>query len=62
MYEIIKDHVERKVLKYENHKIRERKNSYQKLKRSPRVRHTITQGNCIEIFRQAWPSLSIGRE
>ena len=55
--------VERKVPKYENHKFRERKvKTYQELKRSPKDRHTQTHGNCIEIFRQARPSFSIGRE
>ena len=39
---------------------KESENSYQKLKRSPRDRHTKTHGNCIEIFRLARPSLSIG--
>ena len=41
---------------------KESENSYQKLKRSLKDRHTKTHGNCIEIFRQARPSLSIGRE
>ena len=41
---------------------KESENSYQKLKRSLRDRHTKTHGNCIEIFRLAWPSLSIERE
>ena len=31
---------------------------YQKLKRSLRDGHIKTHGNCIEIFRLAWPSLS----
>jgi hypothetical protein len=34
--------VERKVPKYEKHKIKERENSYQKLKRSPEERHMET--------------------
>ena len=50
-----------KVRKSQN-KRKESENSYQKLKRSPRDRHTKTHGNCIEIFRLAQPSLSIGRE
>ena len=41
---------------------KESENSYQELKRSPKDRHTQTHGNCIEIFRQARPSFSIGRE
>ena len=41
---------------------KESENFYQKLKRSLKDRHTKTHGNCIEIFRQAGPSLSIGRE
>ena len=41
---------------------KESENSYQEMKRSPKDRHTQTHGNCIEIFRQAWPSFSIGRE
>ena len=49
-------------LLYYYHKLRESENSYQELKRSLKDRHTQTQGNCIEIFRQAWPSLSIGRD
>ena len=57
-------------LKHENkgikmklqNKGKESENSYQKLNRSLKDRHTKTHGNCIEIFRQAWPSLSIGRE
>ena len=40
---------------------KESENSYQKLKRSPRDRHTKTHGNRIEIFQLARPSLSIGR-
>ena len=35
---------------------------YQELKRSQKDRHIQTHGNCIEIFRLAWPSFSIGRE
>ena len=38
---------------------KESENSYQKLKRSLKDRHMQTQGNCIEIFQQARPSLSI---
>ena len=41
---------------------KESENSYQELKRSPKDRHTQTHGNCIEIFRLAWPSFSIERE
>ena len=41
---------------------KESENSYQKLKKSLKDRHTKTHGNCIEIFRQARPCLSIGRE
>ena len=41
---------------------KESENSYQELKRSSKYRHTQTHGNCIEIFRQARPSFSIGRE
>jgi hypothetical protein len=37
-------------------------NSYQKLKRSLKDRHMKTHRNCIEIFQQARPSLSIGKE
>ena len=40
---------------------KESENSYQELKRSQKDRHTQTHGNCIEIFRQGQPSLSIGR-
>ena len=40
----------------------ESENSYQKLKRSLKGRHTKRHRNCIEIFRQARPSLSIKRE
>ena len=36
-------------------------NSHQELKRSRKDRHTQTHGNGSEIFRQARPSLSIGR-
>ena len=41
---------------------KESENSYQELKRSQKDRHTQTHGNCIEIFRLAWPSFSIERE
>ena len=41
---------------------KESENSYQELKRSQKARHTQTHGKCIEIFRQARPSFSIGRE
>ena len=41
---------------------KESENSYQKLKRLLKDRHTQTHENSIEIFRQARPSLSIGRE
>ena len=41
---------------------KESENSYQELKRSPKDRHTQTHGNCTEIFQQARPSFSIGRE
>ena len=41
---------------------KESENSYQKMKRSLKDRHTKTHGNCIEIFRQARPPLSIKRE
>ena len=54
-------HISRNILKSQN-KGKESENSYQKLKRSPRDRHTKTHGNYIEIFRLAQPSLSIGRE
>ena len=40
-------------------KEKESENSYQELKRSQKDRHTQTHGNCIEIFQQAQPSLSI---
>ena len=46
---------------YTQIKRKESENSYQELKRSQKDRHTQTHGNCIEIFRQARPSLSIGR-
>ena len=42
-------------------RVKESENSYQKLKRSPRDRHTKTHVNCIEIFRLARPSFSIER-
>ena len=41
---------------------KESENSYQELKRSLKDKHTQTHGNCIEIFRQARLSFSIGRE
>ena len=41
---------------------KESENSNQELKISQKDRHTQTHGNCIEIFRLAWPSFSIGRE
>ena len=41
---------------------KESENSYQELKRSQKDRHTQTHENCIEIFRLARPSFSIGRE
>ena len=41
---------------------KESENAYQELKRSQNDRHTQTHGNCIEIFRLAWPSFSIERE
>ena len=53
--------MERKVRISQN-KGKESENSYHKLKRSLWDRHTKTHGNCIEIFRQAQPSLSIRRE
>jgi hypothetical protein len=45
-----------------NHKLKERKVKNQELKRSQNDGHTQTNGNCIEIFRQARPSFSIERE
>ena len=41
---------------------KESENSYQELKRSQNDRYTQTHGNCIEIFRLARPSFSIGIE
>ena len=41
---------------------KESENSYQELTRSLKDRRTQTHGNCIEMFRQAQPSLSIKRE
>ena len=61
-YEI--NHVERKVPKYENHKLRERKvKTLTRIWRDhKRDRHTQTHGNWIEIFRLAQQSSSIERE
>ena len=49
-------------LRISQNKGKESENSYQNLKRSLKDRHTKTHGNCIEIYRQARPSLSIGRD
>ena len=58
------DHMERKVPKYEKHKIRERKE--RTLTKHWRVHggqaHKHTHGNKIEIFQRTRPSFSIRRE